>query len=119
MTDTNPVTPPPELVQEWASESLSTTNLCTRAAQWGSDQELEAIIHWLITGPYGASIVCNAESVISDLRNARRPAALSRKQQALAALQKLANWDRRYDDFNQDSVQALNTVLQALETLPE
>jgi hypothetical protein len=42
-------------------------------ARWGADQELEACIHWLITGPYGASIACNADHMISDLRAARRP----------------------------------------------
>ena len=40
MTD-HPITPPPELVQQWASESLATQNLCNRAAQWGYDQRGE------------------------------------------------------------------------------
>jgi len=38
MTQKHPITPPPELVQQWASESLATQNLCNRAAQWGADQ---------------------------------------------------------------------------------
>jgi hypothetical protein len=46
MTD-HPITPPPELVREWASESLATQNLCDRAAQWGADQELEACCKWV------------------------------------------------------------------------
>lgn len=59
-------------------------NAVTRAAQWGwdqresevqeqADQELEAIEHWLITGPYGASIVTSAPSLVADLRAAMRP----------------------------------------------
>lgn len=42
MKQQHPITPPPELVRDWASESLATQNLCNRAAQWGADQELEA-----------------------------------------------------------------------------
>ena len=62
MTDQHPIAPPPELVQQWASESLATQNLCNRAAQWGyeqrgevneaklqqaRDEELEACCDWL------------------------------------------------------------------------
>jgi len=46
----HPITPPPELVQEWATvngthyEDLATLcrQVAIRAAQWGADQELEA-----------------------------------------------------------------------------
>jgi hypothetical protein len=49
----HPITPPPELVQQWASEwmqqqSLNRDNfMATRASQYGSDQELEACCEWL------------------------------------------------------------------------
>ena len=44
------ITPPPELVQQWASEFYGTTiahpeaaiYVATKAARWGADQELEA-----------------------------------------------------------------------------
>ena len=52
MTQQHPITPPPELVQQWVAEiwhegtpvrvSLSDEHIATRAAQWGADQELEA-----------------------------------------------------------------------------
>ena len=62
MTD-HTITPPPKLVQQWASESLATQNLCNRAAQWGADQELEACIAFVRRGPW-----CSEK-----LRAARRP----------------------------------------------
>jgi hypothetical protein len=50
----DPITPPPELVQQWLkertllkSQPLAHTYLATRAAQWGADQELEACCDWL------------------------------------------------------------------------
>ena len=92
----HPITPPPELVQQWVAEiwhegtpvrvSLSDEHLASRAAQWGADRELEACIHWLITGPYGASIACNADHMIGDLRAARRPKPPSLAEQATAEL---------------------------------
>ena len=52
---THPITPPPELVQQWISKFYGTnlvpgeagTDLATRAAQWGADQELELCCEWL------------------------------------------------------------------------
>ena len=48
MTD-HPITPPPELVQQWRQESANdptetfSQTYATRAAQWGADQELEGV----------------------------------------------------------------------------
>ena len=74
MTD-HPITPPPELVQQWASESLATQNLCNRSAQWGADQELEACCEWLI-----AWDTCEGEKLASFLREGRRPKPPSLKE---------------------------------------
>lgn len=41
MTDKHPITPPSALVAEWASESLATQALCTKAARWGYQQAIE------------------------------------------------------------------------------
>jgi hypothetical protein len=44
----HPITPAPELVKQWLADAVekigfeSSLYLATRAAQWGSDQELEA-----------------------------------------------------------------------------
>ena len=74
MTNQHPLTPPPELVQQWYDSILNNSTdwrqqqLCTLAAQWGADQELEA---------------CQTADM---LRAARRPKPPSLKEQALAAL---------------------------------
>ena len=80
------ITPPPELVQEWMAATESNdcigalpTNfeqrICTSAAQWGADTELEACVEWI-----------NKQSKIwtsDQLRAARRPKPPSLKKQAL------------------------------------
>ena len=47
MTDRHPITPPPELVQQWQSSwhhfhGEFAVYIATQAAQWGGDQELTA-----------------------------------------------------------------------------
>jgi hypothetical protein len=45
----NPITPPPELVQQWCNDdpNYSIASIATRAAQWGADMELEACCEWV------------------------------------------------------------------------
>jgi hypothetical protein len=84
---THPITPPPELVQQWVAEiwhegtpvrvSLSDEHIATRAAQWGADQELEACCKWLD----------GVGDLKQQLRAARRPKPPSLKEQALMALE--------------------------------
>jgi hypothetical protein len=87
---TNPITPSPELVQQWQDESPETQiadhiqYLVTRAAQWGSDQELEACCEWLQHNyPDGTQVAA--------LWVARRPKPPSLKEQALKMLRPLSN----------------------------
>jgi hypothetical protein len=50
MTQQHPITPPPELIEDWIEIAKpepwkrppDPNVLCTLAAQWGADQELEA-----------------------------------------------------------------------------
>jgi len=101
-----PITPPPELVQQWASEwmqlqSFNRDNfMATRAAQWGADQELEACCEWLDREGW------SGES--RQLRAARRPKPPSLKEQALAIL----------DDAELDAAH-YNILLRALEQLDD
>ena len=109
-----PITPTPELVQEWWESTIPNlphtdvkTQLCIQAARWGADQELEACVEWLGDAP----VVYNDNGDLhpgSYLRDARRSPSL--KEQALALLDKAENpsWD--INDFS--------IVRQALETLP-
>jgi hypothetical protein len=115
MTD-HPITPPPELVQQWVAEiwhegtpvrvSLSGEHLATRAAQWGADQELEACCE-LMDRDYMAGP--------SDLRAARRPKPPSLKEQALAELEEIMT--ELHDETG--SAFTASNIRRALEALPE
>jgi hypothetical protein len=113
MTEQHPITPPVALVAEWASESLATQALCTKAARWGADQELEAC----------CEVVSNATVVPLEsgvwLRNARRHKLPSLKDQGIESLDRaLAMW--MTNDFNKYEFVALGTNIRlALEALPE
>jgi hypothetical protein len=103
MTNQHPITPPPELVQQWASESLATQHLCNVAARWGADAELDACCSWLekhVLGP----------NSLGRLRTSRRPKSPTLKEQALKALHTSVDLDefpKQYD-----------TIRRALEALP-
>ena len=105
---TNPITPPPELVEEWWGDVPSGTSLsrlATQAAQWGADQELEACCTWLSDHGYIAAD--------PELRAARRPKPPSLKEQALDAWDRLRNeaWCEEIDfdlDFVRRALEALD-----------
>ncbi len=109
----HPITPPPELVQQWLkertllkSQPLAHTYLATRAAQWGADQELEALLVWLRVKGF--------DNLASDLLSARRPKPPSLKEQALEALTLLCK--------GPDAtafVTCRDTIRRALEQLPD
>ena len=121
---TDPITPPPELVQEWLCsdeylwgplEQTSITitanrlqNVATQAAQWGADQELEACCKWLPKLPPWSA---------NDLRKHRRPKPPSLKEQALAALREACEMDndRPPEGISNDQI---DTIRAALEALP-
>ena len=109
----HPITPPPELVQQWASEwmqqqSLNRDNfMATRASQYGADQELEACVAFVKFH--------EGESLSRHLRDTRRPKPLSLKEQALAALEHL-------DDAaasQMDTTEAVQIIGLALEQLDD
>jgi hypothetical protein len=122
VSDYSPITPPPELVQQWVAEiwhegtpvrvSLSDEHIAARAAQWGADQELEACVEWLGDAP----VVYNDNGDLhpgSYLRDARRPKPPSLKQQALNALQKIED-----NDINATYLDS-SIIRLALETLDD
>ena len=78
----------------------------TELAQQIADQELEACCEWL-EGNY------NYPQVTHPLRTARRPKALSLKEQALEALEALPT------PAGQVTADRLDTIRRALEALPE
>ena len=92
MTNQHPITPPFDLVKQWAEESpmeLSEDSwayelfIAHQAARWGADQELEACCEWLANEGYGT-----APDRIR-LVSARRPKPPSLKEQAQAELDRL------------------------------
>jgi hypothetical protein len=84
MTKQHPITPPPELVEQWWDGTHGAfyefEAVTSQAARWGADQELEACLAW-IANRYG-----DESHVVSLLRAARRPKPPSLKEQALKEL---------------------------------
>ena len=84
MTD-HPITPPPELVQQWASKFYGTIiapgevriAIATQAARWGANIELDACCEHL-------KRIWSPSDTIDSLRTARRPKPPSLKAQALS-----------------------------------
>jgi hypothetical protein len=76
---THPITPPPELVEQWADmiATHTDTEIFGAAAQWGADTELEACCKML---------EYNFMPDSSSLRAARRPKPPSLKEEALDEL---------------------------------
>jgi hypothetical protein len=88
MTTQHPITPPPELVKQWAisspmqhSDELWSYELfiAHQAARWGADQELNECCKWLPNLPPWSA---------DDLHKHRRPKPPNLKEQALEALMK-------------------------------
>jgi hypothetical protein len=116
----HPITPPPELVQQWLGTYFSTTitgevsdlelTLAAQAARWGADQELEACINYFLE--YDSSWGENSE-LITGLRAARRPKPLSLKDQSLALIDKIQSNKEMWQTDD------LDVVRRALESLPD
>jgi hypothetical protein len=114
---THPITPPPELVQEWLEAmhgppeepSNYDIELATCAAQWGANQELEACCEWL----HWQNLATH-QDLIPSLRAARRPKPPSLKELALEAL------DQADKGLNKSEwQQCSDTIRRALEQLDD
>ena len=81
MANQHPLTPPPELVQQWLRErpesEYAHTYIAARAGQWGEDQELEACCEWLDQSTVGMADL---------LREYRRPKPTTLKERIAAAI---------------------------------
>ena len=113
MKNEHPITPPPELVHQWAImfEHFSDDEVFTQVARWGSDQELAACCEWLVRN-------YNYPEAGNPLRAARRPKPPSLKKQALKILEEEPEADdmKELIVFDTDQV---NIIRRALEALPE
>jgi hypothetical protein len=132
MTEQHPITPPPELVQQWEEDwNHNEANIelepyiATRAAEWGYDQrgevneaelqeardeELEACCEWLDRIAYRQSLHIRG----SHLRAARRPKPPSLKEQALMALE-----DGDTGPGVSLTLTEVSIIRRALEALPD
>jgi hypothetical protein len=116
---THPITPPPELVQEWWTEAIDQQchslyrikHLANRSAQYGADQELEACCDWL-----HEELKLTLLTLDVGLRAARRPKPPSLKDEAMNAL---AWVDKHLDMPLLNHFDAIHTIRRALEALPE
>jgi hypothetical protein len=100
MTNQHPITPSPELIEQWMQAHSTKYDLARHAAQWGADQELKACLRY--AGNNGLSI--------TRMRAARRPKPPSLKEQALVVL----------DDVGAEIGGAhYNILLRALEALDD
>ncbi len=117
MTNQHPITPPPELVQQWVAEiwhegtpvrvALSDEHIAARAAQWGADQQLEKDAEWLDHNALNEPHL-RITPVGESLKEAMRPKPPSLKEQALKLL--------RPRIFNGEMQ---NTIRRVIEALPE
>jgi hypothetical protein len=108
---THPLTPPPELVQQWAEQAPRYRDggvgrevwLINRAYSAGADEELEALLVWLCVKGF--------DNLAADLLAARRPKPPSLKEQALEMLE--SAWEGGHINNN-----AAQVIRRALEALP-
>ena len=110
MTQEHPITPPPELVKQWAisspiqhSDELWVYELfiARQASRWGADQELEACCE------FDATVY--STDCADKLRRHRRPKPPSLKERALSELDALENMGTCNSD----------TIRRALEKLDD
>ena len=116
MTQEHPITPPPELIQQWWDGTHGAfyefEAVATQAARWGADQELDACCEWLVNEGHEYEHV--------PLRAARRPKQ-SLKEQALDTLRSMRIEPCIINGINTnaDLMSKYDILLRALESLPD
>ena len=123
---TYPITPPPELVQQWVEKSVSEHDpgvtyslfdrLATQAAQWGADQELETILEMV---GVGQQLLPEEDRyldglTVASIRAARRPKPPSLKEVALEDLRSIELLQKEHK-----MVACTFNIRRALERLKE
>jgi hypothetical protein len=122
MTQEHPITPPPELVEDWIEIAKplpqrppNPGELATLAARWGANQELEACCEWLANARNHTLNWNEATNYSANLLHARRPKPPSLKEQALQALAHLENGAH----CSMDTTESAHYIRRALESLPD
>ena len=106
MNDKHPITPPLELVEQWADmlSHRSDHDVFALAVRWGADQELNECCMWIMRE--------KSVLIAEKLGIVRRPEPSSLKEQALAKLAELESDEPGYKND-------LEVLRRALEALPE
>lgn len=113
----HPITPPPELVQQWYNEcpeanEASLPYVAIQAARWGADQEL------LACGKYLERCAAWEEEDVTEMYDYRRPRPLSLKEQALEAAQRF--YAKGHEDCTDEEIsEDFDTICRALEALDD
>ena len=124
MTNQHPITPPPEMVQQWINDGPPLDQpkfvahyVATQASQWGANQELEACCEWFQEFYKTESWV---KHDLKHFRAARRPKPPSEVEQALEALERIDGYAIQqmsayaiHDELKDDA----DTIRRALERL--
>jgi hypothetical protein len=116
MTQEHPITPPPELIQQWWDGTHGAfyefEAVATQAARWGADQELEACCEWLVNEGHEYEHVA--------LRDARRPKPSLKKQalETLCSMQIDPCWINGINT-NADLMSKYDIIRRALEQLDD
>ena len=112
MTQQHPITPPPELIYEWAEDRELLRDhlplpeyIANCAAQWGADLELDACCR--VLNEHNPSAYWGEL-----LRSRRRPEPPRLKEQALALVE-------QHEDGWRPSPKDWDTIRRALEQLPD
>ena len=112
MTDSHSITPPQCLINQWWEDAPEddelefTKYIAIKAAQWGSNQELEECCAWL------DEHLAYENNVTDNLRADRRPKPKSLKQQAIDELVAAYNADQM-DDIT------FETLGRIIKSLPD
>jgi hypothetical protein len=96
MTPHHPITPPPEMVEQWAHLPADWNTAASLIAQWGADQELEACCEWLKLEGH--------EHEHEALHAARRPKPPSLKGRVAAEIENGTACDRESDRITRDVI---------------
>ena len=124
MTQEHPITPPPELVEQWLESTRSNDCIgaypanyeqliCTAAARWGADQQL------LACGKYLEQCAAWEEEDVTEMYNYLRPKPPSLKEQALQALYRFDD-TKGHDGLTQEQIaEDFVLIRRALESLPD
>ena len=117
MTDKqHPITPPPELVEQWANSSplqhldewwVYELHIAHHAARWGADQELEACCDYMQREDF--------HGFAKELLAARRPKPPSLAEEALNELDLVPTHDQDGRSIDADT----SVIRRALERLQE